>query len=509
MIRSTNMRWFRHLMGAVTVATLNFSAVAVTGARGQEKSTARTASPANAAAEYDTQFFTQKIRPVLAQSCYKCHTTEQAGGLRLDSRAAALKGGDSGPAIVAGQPDKSLLIEAVMQTGDLKMPPRSGKLSDGDIAVLKEWIRRGAAWDSAETSMPVVAVLTAAQVKGTPGSDYFENKVRPILANSCGSCHQDRAAGGLSMSSRVSLLKGGDSGPAIVPGDPEKSLLLVAVHQSGSLKMPKGGKLSPDEVATLSEWVRLGAPWPESVAPLRAGKQITDDMRHFWSFLPLMDPPIPAIADSSLRSWAKTDVDRFVLAELEKTGLKPAPMADKRTLVRRATLDLTGLPATPEEIDAFERDTSPGAFAKLVDQLLASPHYGERWGRHWLDVARYGDDDIRGLDPRGRGYMPLDGAWVYRDWVIKQINQDLPYDQFVKMQLAGDLLSAHPTAEDLKGTGFLGGAPWIWDQAEPIQGRADERNERIDAVTRGMLGLTVACARCHDHKYDPDRKSVV
>lgn len=503
MIRSTNMRWFRHLMGAVTVATLNFSAVAVTGARGQEKSTARTASPANTAAEDDTQFFTQKIRPVLAQSCYKCHTTEQAGGLRLDSRAAALKGGDSGPAIVAGQPDKSLLIEAVMQAGDLKMPPRSGKLSDGDIAVLKEWIRRGAAWDSAETSMPVVAVLTAAQVKGTPGSDYFENKVRPILANSCGSCHQDRAAGGLSMSSRVSLLKGGDSGPAIVPGDPEKSLLLVAVHQSGSLKMPKGGKLSPDEVATLSEWVRLGAPWPESVAPLRAGKQITDDMRHFWSFLPLMDPPIPAIADSSLRSWAKTDVDRFVLAELEKTGLKPAPMADKRTLVRRATLDLTGLPATPEEIDAFERDTSPGAFAKLVDQLLASPHYGERWGRHWLDVARYGDDDIRGLDPRGRGYMPLDGAWVYRDWVIKQINQDLPYDQFVKMQLAGDLLSAHPTAEDLKGTGFLGGAPWIWDQAEPIQGRADERNERIDAVTRGMLGLTVACARCHDHKYDP------
>ena len=503
MIRSTDMRCFTRLLGACIVATITFSAATVTVACAQEKVAARAAFASNAAAEDDTQFFTQKVRPVLAQSCYKCHTTEQAGGLRLDSHAAALKGGDSGPAIVAGQPGKSLLIEAVMQTGDLKMPPKSEKLSDGDIANLKEWIRRGAAWDSAEPSMPVVAVLTAAQVKDTPGSDYFENKVRPILANSCGSCHQDRAAGGLSISSRVSLLKGGDSGPAIVPGDPEKSLLLVAVHQSGSLKMPKGGKLSPDEVATLSEWVRLGAPWPQSVAPLRAGKQITDEMRHFWSFLPLMDPTVPAIADSSLKSWAKTDVDRFVLAELDKTGLKPAPMADKRTLVRRATLDLTGLPATPEEIDAFAKDTSPGAFAKLVDQLLASPHYGERWGRHWLDVARYGDDDIRGLDPRGRGYMPLDGAWVYRDWVIKQINQDLPYDQFVKMQLAGDLLSPHPTAEDLKGTGFLGGAPWIWDQAEPIQGRADERNERIDAVTRGMLGLTVACARCHDHKYDP------
>ena len=454
-------------------------------------------------AEDNTQFFTQKVRPVLAQSCYRCHTTEAAGGLRLDSHEAVLKGGDTGPAIVPGSPEKSLLIEAIQQTGDLKMPPKSSKLPDGDIANLVEWVRRGGTWDSAEAALPVMATMNPAEAKGTPGADYFENKVRPIFANSCGSCHQSRAAGGLSLNSRADLLKGGDSGAAIVPGDPEKSLLLIAVHQTGELKMPKGGKLSESDTATLAEWVRMGAPWPQSAVPVRTGKQITDDMRKFWSFVPLKDPTVPAIHDPAFKTWAKTDIDHFVLAKLEEKGMRPAAAADKRTLIRRATLDLTGLPPTPEEIAAFEKDHSADAFATVVDRLLASPRYGERWGRHWLDVARYGDDDIRGLDPRGRGYMPFDGAWVYRDWVIKQFNDDLPYDTFVKRQLAGDLMSPHPTPEDLKGTGFLGGAPWIWDQAEPLQGRADERNERIDAVTRGFLGLTVACARCHDHKYDP------
>lgn len=496
------LRTFVRIFGVAAVAVAGCITANIGTVHGQAKQVA-TATP-TPSEEDNTQFFTQKVRPVLAQSCYQCHTTEAAGGLRLDSRAAVLKGGDSGPAIVPGSPDKSLIIQAIQQTGDLKMPPRSGKLPDGDIANLIEWVRRGGSWDSAEAAMPVVASLNVAEVKGTPGADYFENKVRPILSNSCGSCHMDGAAkGGLAINSRADLLKGGNTGAAIVPGDPEKSLLLVAVHQTGSLKMPKGGKLTDAEVATLSEWVRMGAPWPQSAVPVRTGKQITDDMRKFWSFVPLKDPTVPDIKDPAFKTWVKTDIDHFVLAKLEAKGMKPAPIADKRTLIRRATLDLTGLPPTIEEIEAFEKDSSPEAFAKVIDRLLASPRYGERWGRHWLDVARYGDDDIRGLDPRGRGYMPFDGAWVYRDWVIKQFNDDLPYDQFVKRQLAGDLMSPHPTADDLKGTGFLGGAPWIWDQAEPIQGRADERNERIDAVTRGFLGLTVACARCHDHKYDP------
>ena len=209
---------------------------------------------------------------------------------------------------------------------------------------------------------------------------------------------------------------------------------------------------------------------------------------------------VPAVKDAR---WAKTPIDRFILAKLEAQGIPPAPAADRRTLIRRATFDLTGLPPTPEEIDAFEKDKSSSAYEKVVDRLLASPRYGERWGRHWLDVARYAEDDVRGLDPKGRGYMPFRGAYVYRDWVIKAFNDDLPYDRFVRLQLAGDLSGEKNPKDALPATAFLGGGPWLWDQAEPVQGRADERNERIDAVSRGLLGLTVACARCHNHKYDP------
>jgi mono/diheme cytochrome c family protein len=525
-----NLGSLARILGVCTFATVGTVAAGNKTVHGQEKVAvpARTAAAtltaeqlaATSTQEDPTQFFTQKIRPVLAQNCYSCHTDEAAGGLRLDSRAAVLKGGDSGPAMVPGHPETSLIIASVTHSGDLKMPKKADKLSDADIANMIEWVKRGGIWDSADAIVPVSApvstsgsapapapvkvILTAAQAKAGPGEDFFENNVRPIFANNCASCHMDKASGGLSLNSREEMLKGGDTGPAIVVGDPEKSLLLQAVHQTGDLKMPpKGAKLTAAEIDTLSQWVKMGAPWPKTTAPVRTGKVITDDMRKWWSFQPLMVTEVPVIKDPTLKSWAKTDIDHYVLAKLEEQGLKPAPMADKRTLIRRATLDLTGLPPTPEDIEAFEKDSSPDAYAKVVDRLLASPAYGERWGRHWLDVARYGDDDIRGLDPRGRGYMPFDGAWVYRDWVIKQINDDLPYDQFVKRQLAGDLMSKNPTPDDLKGTGFLGGAPWIWDQAEPIQGRADERNERIDAVTRGFLGLTVACARCHDHKYDP------
>jgi mono/diheme cytochrome c family protein len=467
----------------------------IVSVHGAEKDDAAQVAPMD-----DVHFFNEKVRPILAQNCYKCHTTEAMGGLRLDSQQGLLKGGESGPVLVPKDPEKSLLIQAVRQKGDLKMPPDS-KLHESEVSDLVEWVKRGGIWDSTESTKPVVAVLTVAEAKGAPGDEFFENKIRPILATQCGTCHQDRAAGGLSLSSKESLLKGGESGPAIVPGDPEKSLLIQAIHQTGTLKMPKGGKLSPEEIDALSQWIKMGAPWPQSATPVRAqGKQITPEMRKFWSFQPLKLPAIPVVKDTS---WAKTDIDRLVLAKLEAKGLTHSPQADRRVLIRRATLDLIGLPPTPEEIDAFEKDKSPDAYEKVVDRLLASPRYGERWGRHWLDVARYADDDIRGLDPRGRGYMPLDGAYVYRDWVIKAMNDDLPYGQFIRMQLAGDLMSKSPTADDLKATGFLGGAPWIWDQAEPVQGRADERNERIDAVTRGMLGLTVACARCHDHKYDP------
>jgi cytochrome c553 len=517
------------ILGTCTVLAVGLAAgknAAVYGAERKAAAGAKTAPQNAAAAPASTQkgkaaaapqvkavaapmvseqakFFDDHVRPVLTQNCYKCHTDEESGGLRVDSRAALIKGGDTGAAIVPGDPGQSLLMKAVLQTGNLKMPPRNHKLADGDIEALSKWIKDGAVWPADESAKPVLAALTADQAKGPAGDEYFESKVRPILAERCGLCHQARSAGGLQMISREALIKGGDSGPAIVPGDPSKSLLLQAVHQTGEIKMPpKGGKIADDEEAVLVEWVRMGAPWPKSSVAIAKldGDKITDDMRNWWSFQPLKDPAIPTPKDAN---WAKTDIDKLVLAKMESKGFKPAPQADRPTLIRRATLDLTGLPPTLEEVKAFVDDKDPNAYEKVLDRLLASPRYGERWGRHWLDVARYADDDIRGLDPRGRGFMPMQGAYLYRDWVVKAMNEDLPYDKFVKMQIAGDLMEKKPTPDELTATSFLGAAPWIWDQAEPVQGRADERNERIDAVTRGYLGLTVACARCHDHKYDP------
>src|SRR5580658_8848376 len=347
------------------------------------------------------------------------------------------------------------------------------------------------------------ARVPAAAPSSAQSPDFFENKIRPVLAENCYDCHTSAEMGGLRVDSRERLLQGGKSGPALTPGDPDKSLLIQAVRQTGDLKMPKGGKLKPAEIQALTDWVKMGAPWPEAKAAAVQSSQIkaiTPEQRAFWSFQPLMDPAIPTVKE---KSWAKTNIDHFVLARLEAKGMRPVGPADRRALIRRVTLDLTGLPPTPEEVDAFVSDKSPNAYEKVIDRLLASPRYGERWGRHWLDVARYAEDDVRGLDPKDRGYMPFQGAYVYRDWVIQAFNNDLSYDRFIKAQLAGDLLDGQLRDKAVAGTAMLGGGPWWWDQAEPVQGRADERNERIDMVTRGMLGLTVACARCHDHKYDP------
>lgn len=340
---------------------------------------------------------------------------------------------------------------------------------------------------------------------GASSPDYFETKVRPILANNCYGCHTDSKMGGLRVDHREDLLKGGARGPALVPGDPDKSLLITAVRQTDAkLKMPAGGKLKPEEVEILVAWVKGGAVWPATAAAgsgaTGTAYVISPERKKFWSFLPLQDPKPPAVKDPR---WAQSDIDRFVLANLEKQGLKPVHPASRRDLIRRATLDLTGLPPTPEEITAFENDKSPEAFAKVVDRLLASPRYGERWGRYWLDVARYGEDDYRSLNPNPRGYFPYANAYAYRDWVIQAVNDDLSYSDFVKAQLAGDLMDAKDRARMLPATGFLGLGPWYFDNGAVEVTRADERHDRVDVITRGFLGLTVACARCHDHKYDP------
>jgi mono/diheme cytochrome c family protein len=478
------------------------------------------------------EFYAARVTDIFQNNCVDCHDQTAKGGLQLDSYAAILKGGNSGPAIIPGDPDKSLLIQAIRRTGDLKMPPKR-PLDPTAVADLVAWVKAGAvgadpapsatastvppASKAASVAEPA-AKASVAQIKPvslSTDADFFENKVRPILANSCYDCHDETAKGGLRVDQKAALLKGGAHGAVIVPGDPEKSVLIQSVRQSGALKMPKGGKLSDSDVAVLVQWVKMGAPWPDT-APAAVNNStaktgvVTDKQREFWSFVPLKQVAPPAIPlsnqDKRYEHWVRTPIDRFILAGLHTAGLTPAQEADRRTLIRRATFDMTGLPPTQAEVDAFLNDKSPNAWEKVVDRLLASPRYGERWGRHWLDVARYAEDDVRGLDPKGRGYMPFQGAWRYRDWVIKALNDDMPYDKFVTLQLAGDLVNVKSDADrkaNLVATTYLGAGPWVWDQAEPIQGRADERNERVDAVTRGLLGLTVACARCHNHKYDP------
>ncbi len=358
------------------------------------------------------------------------------------------------------------------------------------------------------TAFSFVAIAVAQAVAQSPAAapDYFELKIRPLLATNCYACHTDSALGGLRLDSRDAMLKGGGRGPSIVPGDPEKSILIQAVRQTDAkLKMPMGAKLKDSEVADLVAWVKAGAVWPKSATPITTTKTngkyvIAPERRMFWSLQPLADPQPPAVKDAR---WPKSPIDKFILARLEKDGMKPVRPASKHDLLRRATLDLTGLPPTPEEIAAFDKDSSLDAFAKVVDRLLASPHYGERWGREWLDVARFGEDDYRSLNPFPRGYFPYTNAYIYRDWVIQAFNDDVPYDQFVKAQLAGDLLDEKVRYKYLPATGFLGLGPWYFDNGAVEVTRADERHDRVDVVTRGFLGLTVACARCHDHKYDP------
>lgn len=361
----------------------------------------------------------------------------------------------------------------------------------------------------------VVASALGRAQSASEKTEFFEGRVRPVLANHCYSCHTDSRLGGLRVDSRVALLEGGKSGPAIVPGRPDESLLIKAVRQvDPKLKMPLGGaRLKDNEIADLRYWIQaMAAFWPSEaskpVAPVTGSAKFTirPEQRKFWSFQPVQKQQPPAVKDTA---WAKTAIDRYILARLEEKNLRPAELADKRTLIRRAYFDLIGLPPTPEHVDSFLADSSAGAFAKVVDRLLSSPQYGERWARHWLDVARYADGTGR---PDSRqvflGYgMARDGytnTWRYRDWVIQALNEDMPYDQFVKAQIAADLMPAQDRSKLLPALGFFGIGPWFTgDDVVFVEARANERDDKIDALTKGFLGLTVTCARCHNHKYDP------
>jgi hypothetical protein len=342
------------------------------------------------------------------------------------------------------------------------------------------------------TFVPFLLLLLApAAVVAAPGPDEerFETTIRPLLAESCWSCHgPDKQFAGLRLDSREAMLAGGDSGPAVEPSKPEESLIVAAVSHAGDApKMPPKRRLDASQVAALTDWVRAGAPWPAAAAT--AGGSAPKVKDH-WAFRPVRVPAVPAVRDPS---WVANPVDAFVLARLEAAGLSPSGPADRRTLLRRVTYDLTGLPPTVAEMDHFLTDNRADAYERVVDRLLASPRYGERWGRHWLDVARYAD--TKGYVFQEERRYPY--AYTYRDWVIGAFNRDLPFDQFVLQQLAADRLDPERTGDDLAAMGFLTVGRRFLNKQEDII------DDRIDVTSRGFLGLTVACARCHDHKYDP------
>ena len=330
----------------------------------------------------------------------------------------------------------------------------------------------------------------AQAVAATPeGIEYFERHVRPVFAQNCLKCHGEKQQGGLRLDSRATALAGGDSGPAIAAGNPRESLLVQALHYKDEIKMPPEGKLPPEAILAIETWIKMGAPWPAesaSAAPVKAA----DAWKTHWALQPVTRPALPPVVRGA---WPRSPVDFFVLSKLEERGLAPSEAATRRILIRRVTFDLTGLPPEAAEIDAFVADQSPGAFDRVVERLLASPHYGERWGRHWLDVARYAD--TKGyLFTQDRNYP---NAYRYRDWVVRALNEDLPYDQFLVQQIAADRLAPAADAPSLAAMGFLTvGRRFLGNPHDII-------DDRLDVLTRGTMALTVTCARCHDHKYDP------
>jgi hypothetical protein len=363
----------------------------------------------------------------------------------------------------------------------------------------------------------VVLLLTPfAAVAGEQGTprfsveqiEFFEKEVRPLLAQQCQKCHGGGTQkGNLRLDSRAAVIAGGDTGPAIVPGKPDESLLVDAVAYGDVYQMPPTGKLADKQIAILRRWVEQGAPWPSETMAQVASSQPTGAIAAFdlaerskhWAFQPLVEQPPQAVHDTS---WPQSEIDHFILSRIEAAGLAPTTAADKRTLLRRATFDLIGLPPTPDQIAAFLPDERPDAFERVLDRLLASPHFGERWARHWLDLMRYAESKGHEFD------YTLPNAWQYRDYVIRAFNADVPYDQFVVEHVAGDLLAEprrHPERgfnESMLGTGFWFLGEEVHSPVELAADELDRTDNKIDVFSKTFLALTVACARCHDHKFD-------
>ena len=430
------------------------------------------------AATEGQDFFESKVRPVLVARCFGCHDANATAGLRVDSREGLLKGGRSGPAVLPGDPGQSILLHAVRGVkGRMAMPPAGNRLADHEVEALSRWIADGAPW-------PLSA------------RELFEQRVQPIFEDHCLGCHLAGAQGGLNMGSREGLLRGGKSGPSIAPGDPGASPLVQAVRFQQDVKMPPAGPLPPQAVADIERWVAEGAPWGSAQQGVPQTYEISRAHREHWAFQPLATVPVPESSDTD--PPPANAVDCFVLARLDAEGLKPSALAGKRVLIRRVAYDLTGLPPPPEAVEDFLSDPAAEAWDALVDRLLESPRYGERWGRHWLDLVRYADT------AGDAGDFPVPEAYKYRNYVIDAFQSDKPYDQFVREQIAGDRLAADTDAqrwERVVATGYLAISRRIG--VSPHRLRHIMLEDAIDNLGKTFLGLSVQCARCHDHKFDP------
>jgi hypothetical protein len=350
----------------------------------------------------------------------------------------------------------------------------------------------------ATTALLLLATALRGAEPSPEGVRFFESRIRPLLVDNCFKCHADKKQrGNLRVDSRAALLAGGDQGAALVPGKPEESLLLKAVRHEDELKMPPTKKLAKEQIADLTQWVRMGAPWPGSESAIpnfrKREFQISERDRAHWAFQPIKRPPVPAAKN---QQWVRNPIDAFILAKLEARGFAPNPPAMERELIRRVYYDLTGLPPAPSEVERFIADASPHAYEDLIERLLASPRYGEKWGRHWLDLVRFAETNSYERD----GRKP--NAWRYRDYVIRAFNDDKPYDRFIREQLAGDELADGGT-DGIIATGYYRLGIWDDEPTDREQSRYDGLDDIVATTGQVFLGLTVDCARCHDHKIDP------
>ncbi len=473
--------------------------VCVTGfalpAMGQTKAPPPPA-PSSTAARAVT--FESDVQPILTANCTGCHgASTRIKEMNLSTLDGVMKGSESGPVVAPGKPDESKLFQMVHEG---KMPPGKSHLAGDQVAVIRSWIE----------SLASNSVTAA-----TPPEEVTEHDIIPVMMLRCTVCHGPRRQeAGLDLRTRASMLKGGKSGPAIVPGHPEQSLILKRI-ESGEMPPKKElmdvsiKLITPVETGKLKQWIAAGAPASTIQPDVADGKPdplVSDKDRQWWSFQPPKRPAVPVVTHAGR---VRNPIDAFVLAKLEEKGLTLSAEADKLTLMRRAYFDLTGLPPEPADVQAYLADKDPQAYEKMIDRLLASPRYGERWGRYWLDVAGYADSEGGKLTDD----VPRTYAWRYRDYVIRSFNADKPYDRFLLEQIAGDELTDYERAtvvtqemaDDVVATGFLRMGPdsTIEHNISFADDRLEVIADEIDVLGSSVMGLTIKCARCHTHKYDP------